>query len=267
MVRSDHRSGRRAEWIAMEPLVATPDELNARREWFEDPARAAEDGPFVVVQDDFHPDPSKIRELALQQRFLQYSPPLAEQVGEEVARQHPDPRPAYFSSALLRYWGVVVRTPQPGFRYAPPELRDRIAVLLGEKVRADTWEEMGDWWNGAFHVKLANWVRNRSAIHHHFKAGDVTPRGWSGLVYLSPEAPRDSGTTIWRERRTGLCVAGEGAKFSRNVGDFELALRVENRFNRLVLFRENVLHRSERGFGTSIGNGRLTQTFFFHADG
>jgi len=46
----------------------------------------------------------------------------------------------------------------------------------------------------------------------------------------------------------------------------KLALMAENRFNRLVLFRENVLHRAEDGFGQTAQNARLTQTFFFHVD-
>jgi hypothetical protein len=43
-------------------------------------------------------------------------------------------------------------------------------------------------------------------------------------------------------------------------------MTVENCFNRLVLFRENILHRAEPGFGDSPATGRLTQTFFFRSN-
>jgi hypothetical protein len=246
--------------------------LNAHPDLFTDPARSSGDnrGPFLIVRDDFYADPEAIRRTALAQEFFQYSPPLAEQVGAEVARQYavrcPDTRPAWLSSSLLRYRGREVLHPQPGYRHAPPAVRESLALLLGENVPPATWDEMGDWWNGAFHVMYEPWVLGRGAIHHHYKDGDVAPRGWSGLVYLTPDAPPDAGTTIWREKATGKCVASKGATFADDGSRFELALRVENRFNRLVLFRENVLHRAERGFGTTNDTGRLTQTFFFRAE-
>jgi hypothetical protein len=56
-------------------------------------------------------------------------------------------------------------------------------------------------------------------------------------------APPESGTTLWRDRQSGRCVARAGAVFSRDTDSFEQVFTVENRFNRLALFRENVLHR------------------------
>jgi hypothetical protein len=246
------------------PLTAV-EQLNAMEQWFTDSSREDNAGPFLIVVDDFYRDPAKVRELALKQQFYQYSPPLPEQVGATLAEQHPDQRPAWLSSALLRYWGVTVKHPRPGFRHAPPEVRGKFAALLGEDIDVSTWDDMGDWWNGAFHLQFENWGRNRAAIHHHYKEGDVSPRGWSGVVYLSPDAPPDAGTSIWRERSTGLCVASKGAKFDAHEENFERVFTVENRFNRLVIFRENVLHRLERGFGTSPQDARLVQTFFFHS--
>ena len=94
----------------------------------------------------------------------------------------------------------------------------------------------------------------------------VDPRGWSGLVYLSPDAPQKHGTTIWRERSTQKCIATRGDKYVEDMSGFDLALTIENRFNRLVLFRENVLHRAGNGFGTNPNNARLIQTFFFESE-
>jgi len=252
-----------------QPLFDSADELNARPELFRDPNRTEEEnrGPFVVVHDGFYGDAQAVRALALEQEFYQYGPPTADQVGPEKAARYAGQRPRWMASALLRRGGLVVADPKPGFRYAPPEVRDRIAEILGERPNEETWDEMGDWWNGAFHVQYGGDAGRPSSIHHHYKEGDVTPRGWSGLVYLSPDAAPEHGTTIWRNKATGLCVAtAAGHSSSHSYDDFELALVVENRFNRLVLFREHVLHRAETGFGSTIHDGRMSQTFFFQSE-
>ncbi len=252
----------------MAPLFRTADELNARADLFRAPDRSDEDnrGPFLVVHDDFYSDPDAIRATALSKEFHQYSPPTADQVGEEKAAAYAGQLQRWMASALIRHHGELVANPRPGFRYAPPEVRARIGAILGERPDEATWDTMGDGWNGAFHVQYGGAAGRPGSIHHHYKEGDVTPRGWSGLVYLSPDATPEHGTTIWRSRATGLCVAtARGNVAEYDYDDFELALRVENRYNRLVLFREHVLHRAEIGFGSTLRDGRMSQTFFFQS--
>lgn len=249
-------------------LVASVEELNRHSEWFTDRSRPPEDsvGPYLIVVDDFYGDPFEIRRLALSQEFVQYAPPLAEYVGEEVAARyratHPELDGSWLATALKIWLGTEVLKPVRGFRYNPEALLLRMAQIVGEQIERDTWDTMGDWWNGAFHLIDAGWKSGDGSVHHHYKEFDVSPRGWSGLIYLSPDALPSSGTSIWRDKKTGLCVATYGATFRSNVADFDLALLVENKFNRLVLFRENVLHRAEHGFGRGK-DARLTQTFFF----
>lgn len=252
----------------MTPLYTSLEELNSNSELFYDPARsnAENEGLFIVVCDDFYTDPMAVRDIALAQDYYQYSPPLPEQVGKEIASRFTDSRPAWMSSSLLRYFGNTVADPKQGYRHSPPDVRHSIAELIDEDIKAETWDEMGDWWNGAFHIQYDTWGRGRGSIHHHYKDGDVVPRGWSGVVYLSPHAPAEAGTTIWREKATWRCIASKGTMFERETDKFELVFHVENRFNRLVLFRENVLHRAEHGSGTTSESARLTQTFFFHAE-
>lgn len=249
------------------PLFTSVDALHAHPELFHDPQRSVSDnaGPFVIIHDNFYPDPYAIREIALQQEYFQYKPPLPEPSAENVVARQDTPAPVWMSSSLLRYFGKTVADPQPGYRHATAEVRHRLAGIVGEHIDTDTWDDAGDWWNGAFHLQYDTKGKDHGAIHHHYKDGDVVPRGWSGLVYLSPNPSPGSGTTIWRERQTGLCIAAKGARFERALEKFDLVLLVENRFNRLVLFRENVLHRAVQGFGTDPETGRLTQTFFFRA--
>ena len=249
-------------------LFTSADQLNAHPELFRDPYRTdlENKGPFLIVVDDFYPDPDVVRRTALAQEFYHYKPPLAEQVGQDIANEYADSTPQWLSSALLRYHGKTVNIPHPGYRYADRDVIEAIAKILpdDDTIKMDTtWSESGDWWNGAFHLqfKTANTYR---VIHHHYRDGDVVPIGWSGVVYLSPNPSNEQqGTTIWRENKSGRCTASKGNKYETDPDKFTLALSVENKYNRLVLFRENVLHRAASGFGDVPGNARLTQTFFF----
>lgn len=248
-------------------LAASLDDLNSHIDWFADPSRRAEDnaGPFVVVVDNFYPDPDVIRATALQQKFVRYAPPSADQAGEDIAAQFKGQKGTWSCTALFVVRGRPVRQPFEGYAYRPPALRERLSEILGEKILPQHWATLGDGWNGVFHLIDGEWTVGHGSVHHHYKAGDIEPRGWSGVVYLSPSSPPESGTSIWRETRSRLCVAPYGIKFAADTGNFDQAYLVENRFNRLVLFRENVLHRAEHGFGRGK-DARLSQTLFFRSE-
>lgn len=255
------------EACELRPLAASWPELNRATAWFVDPDRAPEDsaGPHIVVVDDFYrpEELAEVRARALSARFRRYCPPEPGQLAEPRAYSSHPPG-SWYATSVVYFQGRPVARPFYGERFSPPWVRRRLAGVIGEDVDPASWDELGDGWNGAFHLIEADWTRDRGSIHHHYKPKDVTPRGWSGVVYLSPDAPPSAGTTIWRDRRTGLCVAGLGVHFAADLQNFELALAIENRFNRLVLFRENVLHRAEHGFGRGK-SARLTQTFFFRS--
>lgn len=75
---------------------------------------------------------------------------------------------------------------------------------------------------------------------------------WAGVLYLTPDAPLDSGTGIFEEKN----------------GELELCTAIGNKYNRLVLYRGDMLHSSiVAGFGDSKENARLTQVFFFDIEG
>lgn len=73
---------------------------------------------------------------------------------------------------------------------------------------------------------------------------------WAGVLYLTPDAPIESGTGIYTKEK-------DEAHLNTFLG---------NLYNRLVLYRGNKLHHRSviSGFGDSIKNGRLTQVFFFN---
>lgn len=75
------------------------------------------------------------------------------------------------------------------------------------------------------------------------------PSMWAGILYLTPNAPIEAGTGIFKEDKQG---------------EFELVDAIGNVYNRLVLYRGDLLHRSLlSGFGNTPESGRLTQVFFF----
>lgn len=75
---------------------------------------------------------------------------------------------------------------------------------------------------------------------------------WAGVLYLTPDAPYESGTGFYEQ--TG-------------DDEYELVTAVGNKYNRLVLYKGDLLHRSiMSGFGNTPDTGRLTQVFFFDID-
>ena len=80
---------------------------------------------------------------------------------------------------------------------------------------------------------------------------------WSGVLYLTPNAPIESGTIVFKE----------DTRPNPKNDDYNslLTTTVGNIYNRLILFNGNLPHRCNlEGFGDSIETGRLTQHFFFN---
>jgi len=91
---------------------------------------------------------------------------------------------------------------------------------------------------------------------------------WTGVLYLTPDAPVESGTLLFKEdvkllKKLRECEEKEGV----GLGEVEADLTsvMGNVYNRMVLFRGvDIPHRSNvAGFGDCLENGRLTQVFFF----
>ena len=81
---------------------------------------------------------------------------------------------------------------------------------------------------------------------------------WSGVLYLTPNAPIDSGTLFFKE-------GSDPDPDKDDYGDY-IVDHIGNVYNRLLLFRGyHIPHRSNiAGFGNCLSNGRLSQHFFFN---
>jgi hypothetical protein len=96
--------------------------------------------------------------------------------------------------------------------------------------------------------------------------------GWAAVVYLTPDADPDSGTGLFTHIPTGISEwdpsdPNTDLNFHDDRFDeskWRCNLEIKNQFNRAVLYRGALYHRSMvPGFGCNYINGRLTQVFFF----
>ena len=130
------------------------------------------------------------------------------------------------------------------------------------------WAE--DRYTGAYQYTTS---RERSWIH-----SDQTTN-WAGVCYLTPNAPLNSGTALYRHKETGLeraALLPDGSydketmdrvyKDSRDMSKWDMVDMISNKFNRLVLYRGDIFHSSMEYFGKDKYTGRLFQTFFFNTE-
>jgi hypothetical protein len=118
-----------------------------------------------------------------------------------------------------------------------------------------------DQYNTSFQVTTSS---DTTWIHH-----DGTTE-WAAVIYLTPDAPIDSGTGIYRHKPTGIFMHDpkndiDFNETPTNESDWEIIASAGNIFNRLVLYKGSYYHRSiVPGFGSCKEDGRLFQTFFFN---
>jgi glycosyltransferase involved in cell wall biosynthesis len=92
----------------------------------------------------------------------------------------------------------------------------------------------------------------------------------AGMIYLTPDAPFSSGTSLFAHKRTGLRNEndfGDVNVFEEtgfyDKSKFELVDTAGNVFNRLVIFDAKCIHSANEYFGTNLTNSRLFHLFFF----
>jgi Family of unknown function (DUF6445) len=105
-----------------------------------------------------------------------------------------------------------------------------------------------------------------------FHADPSPPLGdWAGVLYLKPNAPIESGTSLFRHRKTGINT-GDPSAFSTqpppycylDPTEWEETDFVGNIYNRLIIFKSNRIHSMRKPFGYNMETSRLTQLFFFN---
>jgi hypothetical protein len=107
----------------------------------------------------------------------------------------------------------------------------------------------------------------------------VDSQQFAGVVFLTPNAPLDSGTATYRSKITGATrfedndelyeQTFKGVSNELNFYDstsYEVVDKVANVFNRLVLWDAKAIHAATNYFGDNINNARFFQLFFFDVE-
>ncbi|HEX8651414.1 MAG TPA: DUF6445 family protein [Pyrinomonadaceae bacterium] len=198
---------------------------------------------FMMVVDDFYADADAIRRKALR---LPYREPES-------------------------FVGWRTRA------YQPRGIKQRIEKKF--RLRIKYWEEDLDAieaCNGVFFSSFsAGNHAERVGVHY-----DLPVTWVMFIVYLTPGAPYDAGTSIWQHRSTGLITRPTGKDALRlglPLEKLEEMLnrdthnrrrwmeidRVGNVYNRAVMFPGGLLHSASKHFGSSLKTGRIYQSFHF----
>ena len=113
-------------------------------------------------------------------------------------------------------------------------------------------------WNCVFQVKHIRHQKNE-LIHNHVRDtwNSVGLSGWTGLIYLNKDAPRDAGLATYKN------IKGDHYEWMSAPENWELVDDYANVYNRLILLRGLVPHVGAAGWGNTLKNGRLYQTLFF----
>lgn len=216
----------------------------------------------VVVVEGFYQDPHAVRRYALKQRYYTpYQDCEAVRSGRE--------QPAWLATVFQRFDECPFKSSQ--------RLVKALEEAVQEKIDMEHWRATFPvdkdskplpsqsprptcLWNCCFHVKPENGQQLGEGVHNHVTDGwnSVGPEGWAGLIYLLPGAPLDGGLYLWRN-----AVPSRNYDWMTPPRNWELIDSVGNVFNRLILVRGDIPHSGAGGWGHSLENGRMYQTFFF----
>ncbi len=198
---------------------------------------------FLQVVDDFYQQPDRVRSKALE---LPYSEP------ENL---------------------LGLRTQA----FQPRGIRSLIEKKF--KVQIKYWEQdlsAIEACNGVFFSSLSRGAAaERVGVHY-----DDPPNWMMLLIYMTPNAPFDAGTSLWQHRATGLNrnpTQTDARRLRIRLAKLEALLerdsnirnrwieidRIGNVYNRAVLFPSGLLHSATRHFGSNHRTGRLYQSFHF----
>ena len=168
----------------------------------------------LIIQDNFLPYPNIVRFWALRQQFLS---------AEEITAQYNRPNTwpglrsanineldADFANSVL---GRISSIAKQNF-------------VLGNNIEIRSCFQLTTESDGT------SWIHRDDDVQV------------AGLIYLTPDAPVNTGTTFYRG-------------FDSTEVDI-----IGNIYNRLIMYDATILHKSTKYFGDNVENSRLTLVFF-----
>jgi len=153
--------------------------------------------------------------------------------------------------------GFIGRRTEQQFLF--PGLKESIESIMGKTITK--WEEYG--MNGRFQVCYAG----EPLVYH------CDDQLWGGMLYLTPNAPFECGTTLYAHKQTKIRHSSHPDIMSTFVAGsqnldktpYEPVDVLGNVYNRLIIFDAHCIHAASEYFGFNKENGRLWQMFFFDA--
>jgi len=147
-------------------------------------------------------------------------------------------------------------------RFFAPNMKEVFEDILGRKIT--NWYNQ-DYCNGVFQYCTLN-----DPLVYHCDNQD-----WAGAIYLTPDAPYDSGTSFFASKYKGFRDATDPNFNFQKVfnGDFLDRARFDkvdeigNVYNRLVIWNSRLIHAATSYFGSNPENSRLFHLFFFDLEG
>ena len=185
----------------------------------------------LIIVDDFYNNVDEVRKYALSQNF-------------HATGNYPGVR----TGALIN-----------------DSTREKIQKIVephGGKIT--DWFE-SDEYTGAFQMTTAlerSWVHSDNVNKNYV----IEENRWGGVLYLTPDAPLEAGTSFYRSKLNNSIYNHDNDElnqYSQDMTKWEVANEVKNIYNRLILFRGDQWHSSSTYFGHDDETGRLTQVFFF----
>jgi len=188
------------------------------------------------VVDNFYDDPYAVRDFALQQIYF----PGEGAVGHRTRKQ-------------FLFDGV----------------RERFEHIMQREILLHTDDGSG-WEDGGINGRFQSCAAGTPLVYH------CDSQQWAGMIYLTPDAPPQCGTSFFRHKDTKIrhnseinWEAGQGSQvFNQKTfldgTPYELVDTVGNVFNRLVIFDGALIHSAAGYFGWDIPSSRLFHMFFFN---
>jgi len=119
------------------------------------------------------------------------------------------------------------------------------------------------------------------SVSEEYKQGVIhtdTNTIFAGVLYLTPDAPLNSGTSLYKKNVTfdqekytqALEQNDENFKANQKVmatdyhSMFDEVVRINNVYNTLIMYEGETFHAANNFFGTTLKNSRLAQVFFIN---
>lgn len=154
-------------------------------------------------------------------------------------------------------------------KYILEGTKERLEQIMGRKIV--NWNHP-NYANGVFQFCTAD----QPIVYH------VDSQQYAAMVYLTPDAPPETGTALYRSKVTGLRGFSKEAREGQGYYDtfkglsadmnfydktqFEKIDDVGNVYNRLIIFNSSNLHAATGYFGDAIENARFFHLFFFDVE-